>query len=291
MNISRRRVLTIAAAAAVAGPLPAQAETLWQGHALGAAASIILRGPHGATGPALSAAIDTLRRIEGAFSLYDPGSELSRLNRDGRLAPLSRDMRALLAEVERIHAATDGLFDPTVQSLWTGRGGAPGWARVAREPVGLTLAEGQSLTLNGIAQGFATDAVSAVLADHGFRTTLISIGEIRGRGGPWRIGVEDPAHGMVGTATLTDGALATSAPTAMRLTGGGSHIVDPRAPANPPLWSSVTVEADDATTADGASTALCFADTEGMRRIMGALPELRRIFAVGIDGDIVTLRG
>lgn len=289
MSFTRRRFLTIAAATVGTAALPAHAETLWQGHALGAQASILLRGPHGATGPALQAALAALSRAEAAFSLYDPDSELGRLNHAGHLAPLSPDMRALLAAIDRVHGATDGRFDPTVQSLWTETPGPVGWHLVDRGARAVTLAPGQSLTFNGIAQGAATDAVSAALAAHGFHTTLVNIGELRGRGGPWRVGIDSEDHGRVGTATFSDGAMATSAPGAMRLTDGSSHIVDPQAPRRPALWSSITVEAATATIADAASTAFCLCDAAGIAECLPRLPDVRRVVAVGSDGDISTL--
>ena len=106
------------------------------------------------------------------------------------------------------------------------------------------------------------------------------------RGGPWRLGVADPVHGIALERTITDGAIATSSPGAMWL-GAQGHILSPAGHA--PMWSSVSVEATNATLADAVSTALCLADRAAMRRIKQALPEMHRIIAIDADGNIATI--
>ena len=59
-----------------------------------------------------------LRRLEAIFTLYRAESELSRLNRDGYLLAPSPEMLAALDLAGRVHVATGGRFDPTVQPLW-----------------------------------------------------------------------------------------------------------------------------------------------------------------------------
>jgi FAD:protein FMN transferase len=57
---------------------------------------------------------------------------------------------------------------------------------------------GMKLTLNGIAQGYVTDRVAALLAAAGLENVLLDLGEVRGAGGrpdgrPWRAAIADPA--------------------------------------------------------------------------------------------------
>ena len=287
--ISRRRFLAITAAATVAGPSRAQ---IWRGHALGAEVSVQL-DMAGDAAPLFAAIESELRSIEAAFSLYDPASGIRRLNAAGRLA-MSRDWRALLPELDRLHCVTGGLFDPTVQPLWQAlaRGDDPsparagiGWARVRWDGNGIRLGRGQALTLNGIAQGHATDRVRARLRDAGLGRCLINIGEFAALGGSYRLGLTDPIHGHLGQITLDDTAVATSSPMADRV-GGQAHILHATAR---PRWSTVSVVAENATLADGLSTALVLAPKAEARGMVRALPGVRAVRLVDDAGDLVTL--
>jgi FAD:protein FMN transferase len=214
----RQRFLGIAAAALTLGPGTARAQAVWQGIALGADCRVTLSGDWRAAEAALAKLPKLLARIEADFSLFDPGSALSRLNATGRLDSVSRDFAAVLALPDTLHRQTDGAFDPTVQALWlayrqgTGAGDAiTGWHRLSRED-SVGLPPGMALTFNGIAQGYATDAVRDLLAGHGFTRALVNIGEFAALDGPWHIGIEDPEFGQLATRQLTGRALATSSP-------------------------------------------------------------------------------
>ena len=290
--MNRRRFLTVSAAFLA---LPAQAGAMphrWRGQALGAEAEIVLLGDPAAADAAFSEIRQTLATVEASFSLFDPASELSRLNLQGS-AVVSAGFADLLRLSDRLHDITDGLFDPSVQSLWRAlfKGQPPsrravGWKRVLLKGARVSLAPGQALTFNGIAQGYATDLVAKALQVRGFGEVLVNVGEFKGRGRPWKIGLSDPTFGHLGTRTLTDGAIATSSPGAMSL-GGGGHILHPgdgRA-----QWSTVSVEAASAALADGLSTALCLASIDQVATIRTRLPEVRRITLVDDQGRLRTL--
>ncbi|MEL6596328.1 MAG: FAD:protein FMN transferase [Pseudomonadota bacterium] len=288
--ISRRRFITIVAAA-TALPWHATAQTSrWRGRALGADATIDLMGaPTGA----LDAALAMIRTMEKTFSLQDPASELSQLNANGggRLSP---HMAALLHEVDALHHATGGLFDPTVQPVFRAlaEGRTPPWESVAWEQVELSgdklkLGDGQALTLNGIAQGYATDQVRAVLKEQGLEHALISLGEYAAIGGPFRLSIEDPHHGAMGYRTLENTAIATSSPSALQL-GDKTHILNPKHNAAT-YWSTVSVLAERATLADGLSTAVALMpgkDTQLMARQAGV-----DLTLVDQDGDLTSIKG
>ncbi|MCB2114774.1 MAG: FAD:protein FMN transferase [Rhodobacteraceae bacterium] len=289
----RRRFLQIAAAA-LAVPCTASAETRWEGVALGADVSVTLRGEPRAAERALDGIAALLARMEREFSLFDPSSALCRLNTEGVLGP-SPDFLALCVTAASVHAATGGLFDPTVQPLWralaegrdpTAARAAIGWGRVGVSAGAITLQPGQALTFNGIAQGYATDRVRDLLAAEGFTEALVNIGEFAALGGPFRIGLADPSAGLLGWRHLASGAMATSSPAAMSV-GGGSHILAPDGRA--PLWSTVTVEADSAALADGLSTAFCLMDRAVIRKAADALPGVRGVTLVGPSGDLQTI--
>jgi thiamine biosynthesis lipoprotein len=289
--ITRRRALTILAAAAPALAFaPGAPVTRWRGRALGAEASITLAGT--GAGPALDAARDAIRRAEAAFSLFDPASALSRLNAGGSLLRPPPEMLALAAEVSRLHALSDGAFDPTVQPLWRllaqtrGRADAAqiaearaliGWDGVRVDAAEIAFDRpGMALTFNGIAQGFATDRAAAALAAHGFAAALVDVGEWRAMDGTWRIARGDGGEVL----TLSRRAMATSEPGAMRL-GASGHILSPGGAAQG--FSRVTILAPTAALADGLSTALCAAGPGRARAIMARAP-LASMIAETADG-------
>jgi len=292
MTLNRRRFLSISGASLVASPAWAQVHR-WQGYALGAEVEITLRAPAGIAKPALKRSRALLDQVEAQFNLFDPTSAVSQLNRVGLLKNPDQMMSALMRLSAQIHAATGGLFDPTVQPLWRalaeGRDTSAarkliGWSRVRHSASSITLGKGQALTFNGIAQGFATDLVADALSRAGLDQTLVNIGEFRGAGGPWTLGISDPMLGHIGTRTITSAAVATSSPAAVPLAGQG-HILHGHAT---PLWSTVSIEAEQATLADGFSTALTMAPLTTIRALKGKFG-IRRITLVDAEGDVTTV--
>ncbi len=293
--ITRRRFLTISAAAAVSGSGARAAQHSWRGHALGAEVGVTLVADTARFAGLVSLITAELRRIEALFSLYDPGSDLVRLNSTGVLERPAPEMVDLLVRAGRLHRATGGRFDPTVQPLWralaTGGDTAQarrriGWHRVAIGRDRIRLGHGQALTLNGIAQGFATDRIAALMRAEGMTRVLVDIGEFSATGGPWRIGIADPARGLIATPVLHDTAIATSSPAALRLPDGSAHILDPRDGKGRAPWSTVSVQADSATVADGLSTALCLAQLDEAHTILRRLPGVSRVTLVDPAGAV-----
>lgn len=302
--LTRRRFLSIAACTGLAGSStrPAAPERLrWQGVALGADVSITLVGPDAITRPALARARLEIEAYEARFSLFRADSELVRLNAQGFLPDVDARWRALLRACDRLHTATGGAFDPSIQPLWLAhaRGGdidaaraLVGWQRV-RLPApgqrGLHLGAGQALSFNGIAQGTATDAVREVLHAAGLRHVLIDIGETAAIGGPWQIGLSDPEAGEFAREMLQDNAVAVSTPAALRLDANALHILDPRKHAAP-RWSSTAVTAQDATLADGLSTAACFMSLAELRNCLADMPSVEAVALLAHSGETSVLR-
>ncbi|MGD9918416.1 MAG: FAD:protein FMN transferase [Paenirhodobacter sp.] len=285
--MKRRRFLQIATLAALAGQ-GARAET-WRGQAFGADVAITLPGE-----VPLARVQREIAEIETVFSLHRP-SELTRLNATGR-GPGSERMRAVLAQAARVHGATGGAFDPTVQRLWRAlaEGGdtttarlSIGFERIDMETE-IAMGQGQEITLNGIVQGHAADRVAALLAALGHDDCLIDMGEFAALGGPFRLGISDPSVGLIATRHIgrgSDRALATSSPGALALPGG-SHILGPRGEA--PRWSTVTVGAESAALADAASTAFVLMDQAAIERAKAQLG-LGAITLVDFDGNMQTI--
>lgn len=297
---NRRRFLTISAAALGAATLPRPAAALqqWRGVAMGAGASITLAHPD--ADRIIARARAEIARLEAVFSLYDAGSALSRLNALGRLEAPPFDLLECLALCDAVHAATLGLFDPTVQPLWAlyaeghTRGTPPdaaaiaavlprvGWPGVRLESAAINLRPGMALTLNGIAQGFVADRVADLLTAEGLTDIMVNTGEFRalgGRpaGGGWPVSLEDEGTERA-TVTLRDRALATSAPmgTVFDAEGRVGHILHPGTgrPA-PARWQMVSVTAPHAALADALSTAFCLMDPPAIRAALARFPAAR----------------
>ncbi|WP_322516765.1 FAD:protein FMN transferase [Rhodopseudomonas palustris] len=322
-SLTRRRMITIAAAAA-AGSLwpgrlraaPVSEPVRWQGSALGAQVSIEIHHPDRAAAAELvSRSIAEVRRLERQFSLYQPDSAICELNRSGILIAPDPDMVVLLQASLGYAERTGGAFDPTVQPLWRlyqrhfssdrpdPAGPSPAKLEQALETVGrdglrvtpdriVLLERGAAITLNGIAQGYATDRVVELLRNAGLSTTLVDMGEIRAIGGrpdgtPWRVGLADPDQpGRSGEIVeIADRAVATSAGAGFRFDPAGrfTHLLDPRTGRSPRLYGSVSVIAPTATEADALSTGFSLLP----------LPVIRRIVheSHGVEARILDLTG
>lgn len=268
--MNRRRFLTITAAVLCASPARANPVT-WTGRALGADAKIALIGlPENRAAllwPKIEALID---QIESDFSLYRD-STLTRLNQTGYIANTTRAFQTLVAASDRVNKATNGVFDPSIQPLWlaTAMGtdqeaarALVGWDRVEWSETDIRLKPNMALTFNGIAQGFAADAIAEYLYGKGFRNVLVDMGEVMALGAngadAWRVGIAGPQGAPLAEALLQNRALATSSPRGTIIGADAPHILNPHGPA--PLWNTVSVSAPSAALADALSTAFCLMD-------------------------------
>lgn len=308
MTATRRRFLTILASGmASAAPLrSARAEPVtWRGRALGAEAEIRLFGTDQAQArQALAAARDTIQRMEKLFSLYLAGSALNRLNAAGTLH-MPPEFARLIGIADAIHAASGGLFDPTVQPVMVALARTPdklspaerqalaeriGWAKVQRHRSELSFSvPGMALTLNGIAQGFATDRVSEVLNAHGFDPHLVHVGEYRAGSSPAQIGIGSAGGSLLDTLELHNASVATSSHGGTRFENGSGHIVLPGLGNHEPRWRSVTVQARTAASADGMSTALALTTNSGLAENAIAEGLVERVWFEDRDGRLVRL--
>lgn len=295
-TLTRRRFLTITAAAG-AGLLCGGAtggHAAWRGTALGADARMVFAGHTlAAAERAIAVCRAEVARLEAIFSLYDETSELSRLNRSGRLASPSGDLLDLMRLAKWFSERTGGAFDCTVQPLWKALAGhyardgrnvppAPEALREALNAVGhrrlhvtpeeIVLPPGGAVTLNGIAQGHITDRVAHLLLDLGWSDVLVDLGEVRalpGRAWPVRL-----AASRLGRS-ISDAAVATSAGSGTPLSAAGDwhHLIDPRSGECRNHFTSVSVIARRAVTADALSTALAVAEPFEVEGIAARFPE------------------
>ncbi|MCF7521847.1 FAD:protein FMN transferase [Neisseria sp. ZJ106] len=301
MNDSTRRRFLTLCAAAMLSPLAAcnrpseksggrdnqLGETLWKGIALGSGAELRLYHPDRKQAEqAVNRALAETARLEKIFSLYRDDSLISRLNREGRLKNPPSDLLAVLSLSSEIHHLTQGAFDPTIQPLWNlyaehfrryPNADEPPSAQQMKQTLALvgfkhiTFDEdeirfhrkGMGLSLNGIAQGYITDRIVAVLRQSGIRQALVDMGEIRvfddiGER-TWTVGIRNPEqeNAVLQTLTLKNAAFATSGGygTTMDEAGKFTHLFDPRTGISRPKYRSISVMAETAAVADAFSTA------------------------------------
>ena len=301
-GVTRRRTLRLLAgvsglalSAPIAGEAAAGRETAntklhtWHGIVLGARASLAINHPDRDKARRLiTAALAEIERLERIFSLYRPDSALVRLNAAGRLDQPPLELVALLDRARQWSERTGGAFDVTVQPLWAlyrdhfaaARPAPKGpgaealaaarrlvdYRAVAIEPHRIVFARrGMAITLNGIAQGYITDRVAALLRAEGLDHVLVDLGELRavGRhpdGRAWRVGLANPLAPDRLRATLAiDGqAVATSTATGLRFDAAGRfhHVFNPRTSRPGAGLLAASVVAEQACDADACSTAI-----------------------------------
>src|SRR4029453_17134975 len=189
---TRRRFLRVVAAvaglpliiAAVRAIAPKAQLHSWHGEVLGALSELTLWHPDAAFAQRTILRVrHEIERFERIFSLYRRDSEISRLNETGKLLKPSPELRKLIEESQRLGELSGGAFDISVQPLWR-LYEAHFWSRTDIQPditarardVAQTLVDfrqiesdaaaiefarpGIAITLNGIAQGYISDAIA-----------------------------------------------------------------------------------------------------------------------------------
>ncbi len=239
---------------------------------------------------AARAAFEEVVRIA---NLYNPQSELSRLNRDAfdHPFPCSPQLWLLLEEARQAWEFSDGAFDITAKPLmdlwgfYRKRGDTlptPEEIAAARRLVGLEKVTfdddkqtvrftlpGMALDLGGIAKGFAVDLAAEAVIDLGLQQGVIDLGgNLRLLPEPppgkefYSVGIRNPAKPdtiLPGTYELRSASLSTSGNYERFVTIQGKlygHIMNPATGEPTTATGSVTVIAPSAMLADWLSTTL-----------------------------------
>ncbi len=218
--------------------------------------------------------------FEKVCSRFDPGSELSRLNRDPReRVPVSAILSDALGAADHARRITGGLVDAGLGAVLQAWGYDRSFAEVtdieiapavdcdgdwrieagqlAREP-------GTHIDLGGVGKGWACD----VAVESGWATVISAGGDIRSADSETRVPVLDPWGETAAQVALGVGALATSSTTRRRWgvgAGEAHHVIDPRtlAPAQTPILSA-TVVAETAVEAEAGAKAVLILGAEGL---------------------------
>jgi thiamine biosynthesis lipoprotein len=233
---------------------------------------------------ALDAGFAEIRRLEQVASLTRPGSDICRLNANGRLADPDQALLDMLAVAGEVHRATEGAFDVTLQPLWilydayAKRGewpsdaqSAPARALIGQADVAFNRDEiafarpGMAITLNSLTHGYAADCVARLFAERGVQHAFVDTGEMEALGhgaggGPWKAGIQHPRQrdNLLGSLPVS-GCIATAGDYQYYWSEDYSrnHILDPRSGASPASFACISVIAPTAVLADALSTAVC----------------------------------
>ncbi len=241
----------------------------------------------------VAAAFAAIARVQSLLSYHAASSELSRLNREAARNAVRVDAWTfqLLTLAQRVHAASDGCFDPVVAPLLERTGYLPRLPGAPRESsrasfTDVILLPGNRvrfarplrLDLGGVAKGFAVDRAIDALRAAGVSAGLVNAGgDLRVFGDQaWPMAVREPASPgrLHALGALREGALATSAVYfSRRRTAAGrwtSAIVNPRSRRPWLAHASVTVCASDAATADALTKVLALRGPPRTRNLLAA---------------------
>lgn len=159
-----------------------------------------------------------MKQVEMSLSPFNDSSTISRINR-GETAMTDSLVRRVFIMSQRINAASDGMFDPTVSplvDLW-----GFGWKNTGREPLQAEIDSAASLVgidscrllpdgtiakkhadtqfnFSAITKGYGVDLVAEMLHRNGCSDYLVEIGgeiAMRGtnpRGEAWRVMIDAP---------------------------------------------------------------------------------------------------
>lgn len=327
MSLNRRKFLSLSLGGGAAFATSVVAWQVWNlpdvvtrhSWALGADVTMTVAGvPVAQAQKALDAAFAELELVEQVMSLYRADSQVCRLNRDRVLERPHPYLLEVLAMAEQTSRQSAGAFDITVQPLWAlfvacqkkNRLPTEGEVAIARASVDWRAVEVApnhvrlrepvtSITLNGIAQGFAADRAVTALRDHGVEHALINTGEIsslgrKPNGDDWTVGIQHPRErdAFVSLAALDGRSLATSGDyeTAFSTDFSKNHIFDPRTGQSPSEVASVSILAPTAIQADALSTAAMVLGPDRSLALIETLSSVDALFVLK-SGRTVQTRG
>ena len=241
---------------------------------------------------AVTAAEKEINELESKLSRTREDSLVSILNRDGSIRHLAPDYWHLIAKAKEYRDATGGAFDITIAPVMDAWGFTGDSFRVPEQSEldallkkvnsdeirmvaspsdSVTLGEGQTIDLGGIAKGYTSDLVEAVFRTQGIESGKISLGGnvfvlgTKPDGSAWRVGIKDPRNenGLAVILPLRDAYAITSGGYERYFEENGKiyhHIIDPATgcPADSGLLSvTVVADANRSDSAEAGNGAMC----------------------------------
>jgi thiamine biosynthesis lipoprotein len=262
----------------------------------------------------------TFEEIDLTFSMFNPASVTSRVNRNetDAVTPLFEECFTIAKEV---HSATDGYFDSTVGPLVDAWGFGPGGAEAEPDVDTILQYVGMDkvrivnghiikddprvrLDFSSIAKGFTVDRLALMLEAEGVNSYMVEVGgEVRVKGTneeagrEWRIQIDKPSFGL---AHEREAVIAFSKALPTIATSGNYrnwfvdeagrtrvHIIDPKTGV-PALGEilSVSIVAAECAVADAWATGIMASGTvENARRLLDAAPEGIEYYVIYGEAD------
>ena len=254
-----------------------------------------------------------LQKLHDTINIFDPHSEISRLNQSAAAAPFPCSLKLwyLLRECRRAYQETGGVFDISVgplMRLWglhQARQSLPTAAEIedTLQAVGLNKVVFDDvnrtvrfthpktcLDFGGIAKGYALDRAVRIARTCGVRSGLIDLGgnlfcfEVPPPGKhAYAVGIRDPfgPDDILGTVPLKDCAVSTSGNYERQIviekqTIG--HIMDPRTGYPVEGVAGVTLICKTAVETEGMSKTLFVLGIKQAEPILAGLPDCHALF-------------
>lgn len=236
---------------------------------------------------AISAAIKEIQRLDALLSTGSDESEVSVLNKN-KTGRVSDDYAYLLQRSKGLWESTQGAFDITIYPVMRAWGFSDKDYRVPsdeeinnllkntdaskinfdEETNTVLIPENMEVDFGGIAKGYTSDKVAWILKEYKTESALINLGGnvwalgAKPDGSLWKVAIKNPYKKgeYIGVVSVKDKAVITSGGYERYFEKDGEsyhHIINPEngKPAKGGL-ASVTIVSNDATLADGLSTAL-----------------------------------
>lgn len=245
---------------------------------------------------AVNKAVQEINRLDAMFSVGNADSDVTKINENGS-GEVSEETAFIMNRAMQVSKETKGAFDITiypVMELWgftTKNYRVPESSEIADvlkhvsytnvEVNGqqVTLSDGASIDLGGIAKGYTSSRVIQIMKDCGIEHAIINLGgnvQVLGTktdGSDWRIAIQNPdsESSYLGVLSTADKAVITSGGYERYFEQDGQvyhHIIDPQTgyPSESDL-TSVTIVCSDGTTADALSTALFVMGLDGAKEL------------------------
>ena len=235
---------------------------------------------------AAEAVFDEMKRLDLEMTTWDPKSEVSQINTAAGERPVkvSAETYAVIERAVDISKRSKGLFDITVgafKGVWKfdedmdrtlpdpaevkKRLALVNWKDIALDPRQHSVMlrrKGMSITLGGIAKGYAVDKCAELLRKRGFTDFMMQAGGdmyVAGKKGDesWMVAIRDPrGPAYFALAPVVDHSFSTSGDYERGFVKDGvryHHILDTRTGQPARASRSVTIRAKDAFTADAWS--------------------------------------
>lgn len=274
----------------------------------------------------LTEAEQEIRRLERLFSVTMEESEITRLNQQAGqgAVSVSEDTLKVLQRGKEIGELTNEAYDLAISPV------VKAWGFTTDEEKHVPSAEtlesllpftkaedlildgeavtaellkkGMAVDLGGIAKGYTSDAVTALLKERGVTSGLFSLGGnisaigTKPDGEKWKIAIENPldANDYVGLLEVENCSVITSGGYQRYFDEDGKryhHIIDSQTgyPADKGLLS-VTVISKDGTKADGLSTALFVMGLEEAVNLWRNSDDFEGVF-ITTDGRVIATEG